>query len=280
MSTNQNRFDAKVANESNEGNEMYDSFEGSESIDAGDSFETNESVDADDANDLSDADEAEKKKRKKKDYGVLSQLETYRLILSNVQSQPVLAQCMAEIGYTSEVLDQGRAQCEEARQAYEMCLASRQEKARIYQEFRTQWADLKEQFKIHREKARVIFRGNEAVYKALSLKGTLSKSYLPLIARMKHFYTRISVDEGLKQELEGLSLTADDVSNSLNKIKEVEELRANYMKKKAESQDSTDKKNKTFKKSEQWTRDFFSLAKYAVSASPQLQEAFGKIIKS
>ncbi len=80
--------------------------------------------------------------------------------------------------------------------------------------------------------------------------------------------------------MEPFGVPLEAIREGLDMVSKVETLRANYMKKKAESQNATDQKNAALRKTDEWMSDFFAMATIATRDYPQLREAFVKIVKS
>lgn len=210
----------------------------------------------------------------------LDSLETYRLVLTNVNNQPDIARNMAEIGYNAEVLAEGRKLYEKSLVAYAMSKKERGERLAAHRAYMKKWNALQEKFDIHRKKAGVVFRKDEQATSNLLLESAIPTRYLGLIAMMKDFYSKISASDAFKQAIARLSVPEEEINECQNMITEVEELRAIYMKEKGESQDATEQKRVAFRETEEWMKDFFAVAKIAIRKNPQLQEAFGKIVKN
>jgi len=207
-------------------------------------------------------------------------LETYRLVLRNVNEQPQIAEYLANVGFSAEVMELGKKRYDRLLNTVNRCKKETGQKLATRRKHDHKWEMLRKKFSIHRDKANYAFRENDDALHALALHENVTRDYLLLIARMKSFYTTILEDEGMKQALAQMGLTDEEINGSLSLLSEVEELRAIYLIEKAESQDATEKKNLAYREADLWMRDFFTIARIAVRESPQLQEAFGKIIKN
>jgi len=224
--------------------------------------------------------ETEEKPRKRRKHPTLAQMENHRLVLVNTADQPEIAEQMAQMGYTAEVLDVGKGLYDKSIAAFLEGSMRKSHAQSAQKAFSDRWEVLRKLFANHMKRARVVFRRNENAQLALSLKGASPLGYLPLMAKIMDFYNKVSAEEKYMQEMARLGFTEEDLNEGLNLIKEVNVLRSTYMKKKAEAQDSTDKRNDALRKAEHWMQDFLAVAEIAVSESPQLQEAFGKIVRN
>lgn len=63
-------------------------------------------------------------------------------------------------------------------------------------------------------------------------------------------------------------------------ISNLEAARADYLRGKGESQDSTKIKDAAFVKIDDWMSEFYAVAKIALEDNPQLLESLGKLVRS
>ena len=63
-------------------------------------------------------------------------------------------------------------------------------------------------------------------------------------------------------------------------ITDLEAARAEYLREKGESQDSTKIKDAAFAKIDDWMSEFYAVAKIALEDNPQLLESLGKLVRS
>ncbi len=125
----------------------------------------------------------------------LDSLEIYRLVLTNVDAHPDIAQHMSEIGYSAEIINEGRKLYDSALDAFNISINDRGERSAAYKAYIKKWNILQEMFTIHRNKAKVIFRKDDLSTAKLGLTSVLPTRYIKLISVIKSFYAAISVNE-------------------------------------------------------------------------------------
>jgi len=224
--------------------------------------------------------EGQRKRKRRRKRTTLELIQTFMLVLRNVNEQPEIAASMAAVGFSAEMVEQGKKLFKQLEEALALHNKERGQMLTASRNHANRWETLCEMIAVDREKAKYVFRQNEEAIHALLLNVPLPKDYLGLHDRIKGFYSRISEDEGMKQGLAQMGLTEEEITGRLSLLSEVNELKGIYMLEKGESQNATEKKNHAYNEADLWMRDFFTLAKIAVRESPQLQEAFGKIIRN
>ncbi len=96
----------------------------------------------------------------------------------------------------------------------------------------------------------------------------------------KKFYSVASTDTDLQSKLASLKITTDDLTAASTLISNLEAARADYLREKGESQDSTKIKDAAFVKIDDWMSEFYAVAKIALEDNPQLLESLGKLVRS
>lgn len=207
-------------------------------------------------------------------------LEQYRVALHNVENQPAIATIMAEFGYNSQTIAQGKTLFTETRQAYDANKTEDDETSAAYSKFSNLKAQLEETYALHRKKAKVIFRNDTLTLDTLAVTGSLPKAYIKWLETVKKFYNTASTHIDIQNKLAKLKITTTDISTTNTLISNLETARADYLKEKGESQDSTKIKDTTFAKLDDWMREFYAVAKIALEDNPQLLESLSKLVRS
>ena len=207
-------------------------------------------------------------------------LEQYRVSLDNAEAQPEIAAIMAELGYDSTVIGEGKALLAETRAAYDDKKREADETSAAYDHFSHIKERLEDTFDLHRKKAKVVFRNDPITLDKLAISGTLSRTYVNWLEAARKFYSVISSDTEILNRLSRLNLTAENVTAANTLIADLEAARAEYIKEKGESQDATKSKDAAFVKIDDWMRDFYAVARIGLEDKPQLLEALGKKVKS
>ena len=207
-------------------------------------------------------------------------LELYRVALENVQEQPEIATVMAELGYDSALMTEGKQLLEQTRNIFDFNKTEDDETSVAYADFSNRKKDLETIYSLHRKKAKVVFRKDPVTLKQLALDGSLQKSYVKWIETVKKFYSVATTNTEIQGKLARLKVTPEDITATNTKVTELEKARAEYLREKGESQDATKAKDAAFAKIDDWMSEFYAVAKIGLEEKPQLLEALGKIVRS
>jgi len=207
-------------------------------------------------------------------------LEQYRVSLDNAENQSEIATIMTEFGYDSETIGQGKALLAETRQAYAANKTEDDETSAAYNSFSNLKDQLAETYSLHRKKAKVVFRNDSLTMDKLAVSGSVPKAYVKWLETAKKFYSVASTDTDLQSKLARLKITTDDLTAASTLISNLEAARADYLREKGESQDSTKIKDAAFVKIDDWMSEFYAVAKIALEDNPQLLESLGKLVRS
>ena len=207
-------------------------------------------------------------------------LELYRVALENVQEQPEIASVMADLGYDSALITEGKQLLEQTRNIFDFNKTEDDETSVAYADFSNRKKDLETIYSLHRKKAKVVFRKDPVTLKQLALDGSLQKSYVKWIETVKKFYSVATTNTEIQGKLARLKITPEDITATNTKVTELEKARAEYLREKGESQDATKAKDAAFAKIDDWMSEFYAVAKIGLEEKPQLLEALGKIVRS
>lgn len=206
-------------------------------------------------------------------------LEQSRIALTNVASQNKIATMMAEFGYDEESLNQGKKLLKEALDAYNLNKQEDQETTEAYALFSQKKEALQNLYRLHRKKAKVIFKKDPMAMTRLGLAEALPRTYLPWMEIIRKFYQE-SQDLELQKQMRRLKVTPEEITKGNTLITETEAARAEYLREKGESQDATKQKDLALTQLDEWIREFFDVAKIALEDNPQLLESLGKLVRS
>ena len=207
-------------------------------------------------------------------------LEQYRVTFENTESQPQIASTMAEYGYDSTKVAEGKALYETTRLAFDSNQTETDEVSAAYAIFETKKDQLDDIYSAHRKKAKVVFRDDSTTADKLEVSGTMPVAYVKWLETVRKFYNTSIADTDIQTKLSRLKITTDDLNAAKALIPEVETLRAAYLKEKGESQDATTVKDTAFAKLDSWMSEFYAVAKIAMEDNPQLLEALGLVVKN
>ncbi len=207
-------------------------------------------------------------------------LERYRVALENVVSQNEIATIMAEFGYDSALIEEGKQLFTQTRQVYDLNVKEDDETSLAYSNYSEKRHLLTDTYSLHRKKAKVIFRKDLETMKRLSLDGSIPAAYVKWLETAKKFYLEVLADTALQTKLSRLKITAEDLSAANTLISELEAARSEYLKEKGESQDATKQKDSTFANLDDWMSEFYAVARIALEDNIQLLESLGVIVRN
>ncbi len=207
-------------------------------------------------------------------------LEMYRVALENAVTQPEISTVMAELGYDSALIEEGKATLTKTRKAYDANKVEDDETSVAYSTFSSKKEHLEDIFSLHRKKAKVVFRNDATTMDKLAITGSIPRAYVKWLETVKKFYSVALSDETIQTKLVRLKITKKDLTATNKLILELETARAEYQKEKGESQNATKAKDAAFAEIDDWMSEFYAVAKIALEDSPQLLEALGKTVKS
>ena len=206
-------------------------------------------------------------------------LEQYRVTFENTESQPQIASTMAEYGYDSAKVAEGKSLYETTRQSFDSNQTETDEATTAYALFETKKDQLDDIYSAHRKKAKVIFRDDSVTADKLEISVSMPVAYVKWLETVRKFYKISIADTEIQTKLSRLKITTDDLNAANALIPEVETLRAAYLKEKGESQDATTIKDTAFANLDDWMSEFYAVAKIAMEDNPQLLEALGLVVK-
>jgi hypothetical protein len=187
---------------------------------------------------------------------------------------------MAEFGYDTESIAQGKTLLDETRTAYDTNKTEDDETAESYQK----WSELKDsladRYALDRKKAKVVFRNDELTKEKLGVTGILPQAYVKWLETTKKFYSVALSDNDIQTKLGRLKITADYLTETNTMVTDLEAARADYLREVGESQDATKIKDAAFVKMDDWMSEFYAVAKIALEDNPQLLESLGKLVRS
>lgn len=212
--------------------------------------------------------------------GEVKFIEQSRVALQNASLQLTIANHLAEVGYTAEVIAEGQAVWQTARDAYDLNQTEDMETSQAYKEFTKTRDDVSKNYKKDRKKAKVIFRNDAVKSEALGITKTTARSYAKWVEQVRKFYITAGADADIKTALGRLMVTEQHITDMTTALTSLENKRSDYLREVGESQDSTTAKDAALKSLDEWMSDFYAVAKIALEDQPQLLESLSKVVKS
>ena len=207
-------------------------------------------------------------------------LEQYNTTFENALNHPVITPTLAEFGYDTEKLSEGKQFLITANNAFSFKTTEDDETKKARFDFDTKYDELYSIYSPHRKKAKAIFKNDPVTLHLLAVSGSIPSNYLSRMEVIKKFYTEILNDETLQQRFAAIKVTLEDLNKANTLIEEVISNRLEYFREKGESQDATEQKNAALKIIDDWMDDFYDIARIAFEDNPQLLEVLGVFVRS
>ncbi|MDY8137514.1 hypothetical protein [Aquimarina sp. 2201CG5-10] len=205
-------------------------------------------------------------------------LEQYRVALENAKNQSDIATGLAELSYDANKIAEGEQLYQQTRASYDLKQQEDGETVEASATFKKEKETLESQYRLHRKKAKAIFRKTPEILAKLGVNGTMPKAHTNWIETIRKFYN--TTDQEILQKLETVKVVAEDFTNGIAQIQIVETARAEYLREVGESEDATKQKDAAFAKMDSWMQEFYAIADIALEGQPQLMEALGRKRKS
>ncbi|PKP21890.1 MAG: hypothetical protein CVU04_00480 [Bacteroidetes bacterium HGW-Bacteroidetes-20] len=206
----------------------------------------------------------------------LKLLEKCRITIENLQQQPEIAATMAQFGYDSAEINMGKALFDSARAAYDNHEQHKNLLKRKYQQFLEVKSELQKLYRVHRMKAKLIFKNDQVVQPQLLLTGNLPRNYIPWLETVRTFYKVLSENPELANSLLRLKVTPEEIQEGHTLIATLEEHRSAYYQATAETQLSTHTKEQALNSLQQWISTLKATAKIAFMDQKGLLLAMGR----
>ncbi|WP_372474588.1 hypothetical protein AB4865_04755 [Capnocytophaga sp. ARDL2] len=206
-------------------------------------------------------------------------LQNSKVLFETLEKHQQIAEKLQDYGYGSEEIQKGKQLYAQARKSYTTNKQETEDEKIAYATFKALMDTATEAYRTHRGKAKLIFKNNPTAQISLALKGSPAVAILLLIEEMYSFYTKLKADTNLLTPLARLKIATDDVEKQLSNIAQIRDAYANYSQEKNENQQATKDKNKAFDALQEWMRDLYGYAKYALEEEEQFLQIFGKIIR-
>ena len=171
-------------------------------------------------------------------------LEQYRVSFENVEIQSEIAAIMAEFGFDEASITTGKTLYTKTRDAFDFNKKEDDETSETYINFTIAKENLSKTYTLHRKKAKVIFRNDPNILNKLALTGSLPTSYIKWLEVVKKFYSVAIGNTPIETKLLRLKVTSTDLANAVAEIAALTSARAEYLREKGESQNSTKSKDK------------------------------------
>ncbi len=193
----------------------------------------------------------------------LKLLENGRITIENLQKQTEMTTIMAQFGYDSEAILEGKALFDAARATYDHHIKYKDLLKEKVNQFKVTQHQLQTLYGLHRKKAKLVFRNDPMAQTQLELTGRVPRNFLPWLEIVRTFYNMLTDNPDLAHSLLRLKVTPDEIREGHTLITKLEEHRSDYFRAKGEYQLSTTTKEQALNALHQWISRLQATAKIA-----------------
>lgn len=204
---------------------------------------------------------------------IAEQLKRAETALNNALDDSTIATLLAEYGYTIEKIREGKTLCQRAHDLHHA-------QEREYGEQRGATAAVaaarqqaEATFKAIFSIARVAFKNDISAITDLGLNERRKDSMTGWIDQACQFYANALERPALMTKLANYKISADKLETGLAEINELETVRRQQDKERAQAQQSTKDRDRALDALDDWMDDFIAVARVALLSRPQLLES-------
>lgn len=205
--------------------------------------------------------------------------ERYRVALGNAETHSEVSGIMAELGFDSAKIAEGKALLAQTRSLYDLNKTEDDETSAAYQLFSKKRSELEKVFHMQRKKAKVIFRNDGLTARRLAISGERPREYINWLEAARKFYSTAIGDTDIQNKLTRLAITSEQLNDANKLLNEMETARAEYLRERGESQDATKAKDAALAKMGDWMSEFYAVARIGLDDKPQLLEVLDIVVK-
>ncbi len=195
------------------------------------------------------------------------------LILNNAQTQPQIAAALAALGYDALTLQAGQALLDTALALYDTQITEYGEQHAATQTFTEATAQADKNYATHRSLAKIAFKNDPQRQTDLHLNDAKPRAFHFWYAQARHFYTALVADAEAQTQLARFNLTLIKLQETQAQVEQTFSLNNIQEQEKGEAQAATEERNIAIKELDEWLSDFRTIARIALTDTPQLLEA-------
>jgi hypothetical protein len=195
--------------------------------------------------------------------------------LQNAELQPMLA----EYGYTSEKLAEGKTLLDKT---VALMAVHKKEYGEQYQTTGKLGEKSDEAYGPYMrfvKIARIAFAGEPGAWTALGLTGERKESYSGLLAQFNQFYTNLLHNQDWLAKMAGYGITTEKLIAGQTLVSAVEEAMNRQKTEMGEAQEATRLRDEAADALQEWYSDFIAIARIALEDKPQYLEMLGIVKK-
>ena len=216
----------------------------------------------------------------RKDFSIDTLLSDAQLAIDNALNNPTILGYLADFGYTSAKIQQGKKlyTVAAAAQLAQQNEAGGQVSATTV--VNDAWESAKKTYSRLLKVARVAFKRNSELAVQLDLNGARKKSLSGWMAQANQFYKNALGDKVVLLELKEFGMTEPKLKAGLAELAVIEQANLVQEKEKGEAQAATQRRDAALDELQDWLSDYLAIAKVALEEEPQLLEGLGVLARS
>lgn len=212
--------------------------------------------------------------------GEMQQLENYRIAFINMEKVGEIKLRLGEYGYDQEKINEGKSLYERAQSLFDKNKKTTADARHAYELFQMAYKEVKDVYNNHRKKAKVALMDNPELFVVFDLKGLRKDRYIEWLHSVRTFYEQAQNNVSARPMLEVYKINKEAIDEQWQRISKMQLYRAEYERKRGESQDATRLKNQSLEDIKQWMNRFYTIARVVLEDRPQLLEAVMKFVRS
>ena len=214
------------------------------------------------------------------DRSIHTLLSQAQLAIDNALNNPKILRYLADFGYTSAKVQQGKKlyNIAVAAQLAQQTEAGGQVSATTV--VNEAWEDAKKTYSRMVKVARVAFKRDSGVAVQIDLNGTRKKSLSGWMAQANQFYKSALGDKAILSGLKEFGITDQKLKAGLAELALIETANLVQEKEKGEAQAATQTRDAALDELQDWLSDYLAIAKVALEEDPQLLEGLGILVRS
>jgi hypothetical protein len=206
---------------------------------------------------------------------LVSRLSRYERVLHNAQSDPEIAELLAEFSFDALKIAHGRGLYEHA------CMLQRAQEREYGEQYDATAAmtlarkQAEESYRRFADVARVALRGERGAPDALGLNERGKKSLTEWIEGARRFYAHALTSRVVQEKLAQFNISREQLEGGRQGLEALDHARRAQERAQSEAKDATKKRDAAVEALDRWMDDFFAIARVAVRQRPQLREKLG-----
>lgn len=181
----------------------------------------------------------------------------------------------SQFGYDNIRLAEGKAFSDALETAYENQKKARADQLEASQIFNEKKELAQASVRHMVQTARLAFKDDRAAYQSMGLGEARKKAYGDWLAQHKLMYNQLLSRPGAVEQIAKFNVTLEQIQAALAELLDSMEADKNHEHFKAESQKTTELKNRAFNDFSTWMRGFLKVMTVALENDPQMKEKLG-----